>query len=201
MACPTRFRQRFSPVSTARKIGRLCIPAKIAKQTTPEASTTGRSWMANWNAEPVSPETHASVVSAAAQTWRRPPLIRSRALRWMVCAGALTYLTFALGSLEVSWLRLYQGLERGWRFIEGFLLPDFVSRWSDIMIGMQESLTMTVTSTVIGVLISVPVGIGAARNLASQPVYLLCRGVIALARSFQEIIVAILLSRCSASVP
>jgi len=148
--------------------------------------------MANWNAEPVSPETHASVVSAAAQTWRRPPLIRSRALRWMLGAGALTYLTFALGSLEVSWLRLYQGLERGWRFIQGFLLPDFVSRWSDITIGMQESLTMTLTSTVVGVLISVPVGIGAARNLASPPVYLLCRGVIALARSLQEIIVAIL---------
>jgi phosphonate transport system permease protein len=106
--------------------------------------------------------------------------------------GALIYLTFALGSLEVSWLRLYQGLERGWRFSQGFLLPDFVSRWSDIMIGMQESLTMTVTSTVVGVLISVPVGIGAARNLASPSVYLLCRGVIALARSFQEIIVATL---------
>src|SRR5262245_62224798 len=154
---------------------------------TPEAPTVGRPWMANSNAEPVSPETHASVASAAAQTWRRPPLIRSRALRWMLGAGALTYLTFALASLEVNWLRLYQGLERGWRFIHGFLLPDFVSRWSDIIIGMQESLTMTVTSTVIGVLISVPVGIGAARNLASPPAYLLCCGVIALARSFQEI--------------
>jgi phosphonate transport system permease protein len=86
--------------------------------------------------------------------------------------GALIYLTFALGSLEVSWLRLYQGLERGWRFSQGFLLPDFVSRWSDIMIGMQESLTMTLTSTVVGVLISLPIGIGAARNLASSSVYL-----------------------------
>jgi phosphonate transport system permease protein len=58
--------------------------------------------------------------------------------------------------------------------------------------GMQESLTMTVTATVVGVLLSLPVGIGAARNLAPLPVYLVCRSAIALSRSFQEIIIAIL---------
>ena len=109
----------------------------------------------------------------------------------MLGGGALSYLTLAVVSLDVNWLRVYAGLERGWRFVQGFLIPDFISRWSDIVIGMQESLTMTVTSTVVGVLISVPIGIGAACNLAPAPVYLLCRGVIALSRSFQEIIVAI----------
>ena len=148
--------------------------------------------MANSNAAPASPETHAKVVSVVARTWRRPPLIHSRALRWTSAAAALIYLTLAVASLNVNWLRVYQGLERGWRFVQGFLIPDFISRWSDIVIGMQESLTMTVTSTVIGILLSVPIGIGAARNLAPSPVYLLCRGVIALSRSLQEIIVAIL---------
>jgi phosphonate transport system permease protein len=148
--------------------------------------------MANSNAAPASPETHAKVVSVVARTWRRPPLIHSRALRWTSAAAALIYLALAVASLNVNWLRVYQGLERGWRFVQGFLIPDFISRWSDIVIGMQESLTMTVTSTVIGILLSVPIGIGAARNLAPSPVYLLCRGVIALSRSLQEIIVAIL---------
>jgi phosphonate transport system permease protein len=148
--------------------------------------------MANSNAAPASPETPANSITAAARPWRRPPLIPSRALRWTLGAGALIYLTLALASLEINWLRVYQGLERGWRFIQGFLFPDFVSRWSDIVLGMQESLSMTVTSTVVGVLISVPIGIGAARNLAPAPVYLLCRGIVALSRSFQEIIIAIL---------
>ncbi len=148
--------------------------------------------MANSNAAPASPETHAKVVSVVARTWRRPPLIHNRALRWTSAAAALIYLALAVASLNVNWLRVYQGLERGWRFVQGFLIPDFISRWSDIVIGMQESLTMTVTSTVIGILLSVPIGIGAARNLAPSPVYLLCRGVIALSRSLQEIIVAIL---------
>lgn len=51
---------------------------------------------------------------------------------------------------------------------------------------------MTVTSTVVGVLISIPIGIGAARNIAPLPVYAVCRAIVALSRSFQEIIVAIL---------
>jgi phosphonate transport system permease protein len=148
--------------------------------------------MANSNAAPASPETYAKVIGASARAWRRPPLIRNPVLRWTSAAAALIYLALALISLDVNWLRVYEGLERGWRFIQGFLLPDFVSRWSDIVIGMQESLTMTVTSTVVGILVSVPIGIGAARNLAPPPVYLLCRAVIALSRTFQEIIVAIL---------
>lgn len=147
--------------------------------------------MANLNAAPASPESGVASITAAARAWRRPPLIQSRALRWTFAAGALIYLTLALASLEINWFRIYQGLERGWLFIQGFLFPDFVSRWSDILIGMQESLTMTVTSTVVGVLISVPIGIGAARNLAPLPVYLLCRGIIAVSRSLQEIIIAI----------
>src|SRR3546814_14503283 len=50
---------------------------------------------------------------------------------------------------------------------------------------------MTVTSTVVGILISIPVGLGAARNLAPKPVYYFCRGVLAVSRSFQEVILAI----------
>src|SRR3546814_8072776 len=50
---------------------------------------------------------------------------------------------------------------------------------------------MTVTSTVVGILISIPIGLGAARNLAPRPVYYFCRGVLALSRSFQEVILAI----------
>ncbi len=125
--------------------------------------------------------------------WKRPPvLIRSDRLRWALYAGALVYLVLAISSIEVSWTRVYEGLDRGLRFAQGFLVPDFTSRWGDIQQGFVESLTMTMTSTVAGVLISVPIGIGAARNLSPTPVYLFCRAVIAVSRSLQEIIVAIL---------
>lgn len=126
--------------------------------------------------------------------WKRPPVLLTNPFwRRMIYAGALVYLALALQSVEIDWHRVWLGLDRGWKFVEGFLLPDFTTRWRDIREGLVESLAMTVTSTVAGILVSVPIGIGAARNLAPAPVYLLCRGIITLSRSFQEVIIAILL--------
>lgn len=125
-------------------------------------------------------------------TWRRPPqIITDRRLRIALQLGALIYIVFALGTLDVNWARIAAGAERGLRFIGGFLQPDFTSRWRDISNGLVESLTMTLTSTVVGVLISVPIGIGAARNIAPSWVYMVCRSIIAVSRSLQEVIVAI----------
>ena len=126
--------------------------------------------------------------------WKRPPVLLTHPLwRKVILLGGLVYLVLAVQTVEVDWQRVYLGLERGWRFVQGFLVPDFTSRWNDIYAGLMESLTMTVTSTVAGILISVPIGIGAARNLAPAPVYLACRGIITVSRSFQEVIIAILL--------
>jgi phosphonate transport system permease protein len=126
--------------------------------------------------------------------WRRPPvLIRDRRWRIGIYLGALVYLGLALSSVEVNWARVADGLERGWRFVQGFLVPDFTSRQDDIVQGLIESLTMTVTATVVGILLAIPVGIGAARNLAPLPVYYVCRAFIAAKRSLQEVIIAILL--------
>ena len=127
-------------------------------------------------------------------TWRRPPqIVRDRRWRIVLQLGILLYLVLAVGSVEVDWARVSAGLERGQRFILGFLQPDFSSRWRDISQGLVESLTMTLTSTVVGVAISLPIGIGAARNLAPRWIYFICRGIIAVSRALQEIIIAIFL--------
>ena len=127
-------------------------------------------------------------------TWRRPPqIVKDKRWRIALQLGILIYLVLAIGTVEVDWNRVYQGLERGQRFVMGFLQPDFTSRWTDIGKGLSESLTMTLTSTVVGVLISVPIGVGAARNLAPRGVYYVCRSIIAVSRSLQEIIIAIFL--------
>ncbi len=127
-----------------------------------------------------------------AAAWRPPPFVRSRTLRWVL--GLLTgvYLAAALGSIDVDWTRVVAGLERGGAFLAAFGQPDFVTHWSDIRAGLIESLTMTVTSTLVGIVISIPVALGAARNLAHPIVYYMCRAIIAASRAFQEIILAIL---------
>jgi phosphonate transport system permease protein len=130
--------------------------------------------------------------SSYPSTWRRPPLIRSGLLRWLIYGGALLYVIVAVGAIDVNWARLAEGTARGARLLTGFFTPNFTSRWGDIVQGMEESLTMTVTSTVVGILISIPIGIGAALNLSPLPVYLVCRAIIAVSRTFQEVIIAIL---------
>ncbi len=112
--------------------------------------------------------------------------------RWGLGVGSIVYLVVALSTLNVNWARVATGLTRGTRLMSGFLQPDFVSRWGDIQAGILESLTMTVVATVLGVVISIPVGFGAARNIAPTPIYLFCRGLITISRTFQEVIIAIL---------
>ncbi len=135
-------------------------------------------------AEMAAPET-------ALRRWKRPPLIADRRWRWALAIGVALYIAAAFGTVDVNWARVYDGLPRGQAFIAAFFPPDFTSRWEEIQDGVMESLWMTVASTVVGILISVPIGLGAARNLAPAPVYYFCRGVVAISRSFQEVLLAI----------
>lgn len=127
------------------------------------------------------------------RTWRKPPLIENRLLRRGLLVATIAYLIAAFATIDVDWGRVYEGLERGWKFILAFMQPDFFSRWTDIRDGMVESIIMTVASTVVGVAISIPIGLGAARNIAPLPVYLICRGIVTISRALHEIIVAILM--------
>jgi len=128
---------------------------------------------------------------AAGRRWAPRPLIANPTLRWAVRLLVLAYLAAAVMTIDVNWGRVAQGIERSGRLLGDFLQPDFASRWSDIRIGILESLTMTAVATVVGVLLAIPVSVGAARNLAPLPVYLVSRAYIALSRTFPEVIVAI----------
>ncbi|MGA8960533.1 MAG: phosphonate ABC transporter, permease protein PhnE [Pseudolabrys sp.] len=132
-----------------------------------------------------------SVAATAPRQWKKPPLIRSAWLRWALVVGAVVYLALVFQTTPVNWTRVWEGLPRGAAFLKAFFPPDFVSRWDEIVEGIAESLWMTVVSTVVGIALSIPVGIGAAKNIAPAPVYYFCRAVLAVSRSFQEIILAI----------
>ena len=134
----------------------------------------------------------STVATAAPRRWRKPPFIENPVKRWSIYIGAAVYLAVAVSSIEVKWQRVWDGVPRGIEFVLAFFTPDFFSRWEDIYEGFMESLAITGASTVFGLLISIPIGLGAARNISPLPVYLVCRSIIALSRAFQEIIVAIL---------
>jgi phosphonate transport system permease protein len=103
------------------------------------------------------------------------------------------YLAAAAVTVPVDLSRAAAGWERARGLFGGFLTPNLSARWSEVRAGLLESLAITVVATLAGVLASLPLALGAARNLAPAPVYLACRAVLATARAFHEVIVAILL--------
>ena len=130
-------------------------------------------------------------MTAVARKWKRPPLIKSDLLRWGIVVVGAAYLGVVFGTMDVNWARVADGLPRGQRFLASFFPPDFTSRAGDIVDGILESLWITIISTVVGIAMSIPVGLGAARNLSPRPVYLISRAVLAISRTFPEIIIAL----------
>ena len=129
--------------------------------------------------------------AAASRRWTKPPTIQNRLWRWGRGVGLAIYLALAFATIDVNWARVWEGLPGGWQFLTAFFPPDFTSRWGDIYDGILESIWMTVAATVVGIAMSIPIGIGAARNVAPLPIYYVCRSILAVSRSFQEIILAI----------
>jgi len=117
----------------------------------------------------------------------------TRGARWALGLGLPLYLLVAALTLPIDVERIAAGSDRARTLFAGFLSPNPGPRWGEIVEGIQESLAITVVATVIGVLLSVPLALGGARNLAPRPVYLCCRGVLAVTRAFHEVIVAIFL--------
>lgn len=123
--------------------------------------------------------------------WRKPPAIANPILRYGLMLAILVYVVWALGTLPFDWARISDGLGRAGRIFGGAFPPSF-ERPGLMMEGFLESLQIAVIATAAGVLLSVPIALMAAHNLAPMPIYLIGRGIIIVARSFHPIIVAII---------
>ena len=124
-------------------------------------------------------------------SWKKPPFIQRSWLRWSLIIGSIIYLIAALSSMDINIQRVLEGIPRGQRFIESFFPPNFSDNRGVVWEGILESIWMAIISTVVGVALSIPIGLGAARNLAPLWVYMTCRFIIAGSRTFPEIILAI----------
>ncbi len=113
---------------------------------------------------------------------------------WLVRAGWVAlgvYVVYAGSLLNVTWDRFVIGLAHGAEFI-GRMFPPNVSRLELLFSDMTESLEIAIIATFFGVILSLPVGLLAARNLMPVWVTWPARLFIAVCRSFHPVIVAIL---------
>ena len=127
---------------------------------------------------------------AAPTRWRPPPFFGTRTRQNLAWALAIGYLVWSVATLDIDTKRALAGFGRAVDLFARMIPPDFM-RWELLVKGMVESLQMAIASTLVGVVLSVPLGIAAARNLSPKPIYVAARGLIVAGRTFHEVIIAI----------
>lgn len=122
--------------------------------------------------------------------WHRIRMIENPLIRNGLVVLAVGYISWSIISLNIDWGRVIIGLPRAADIVARMLPPDY-SRWELLLRGVLESVQMALVASFIGMILAVPIGICASRNIVPKPVYLMARTFIILSRTFHEIIVAI----------
>ena len=128
-----------------------------------------------------------------ASTKVRPPWTMDRAKRSSYGALVVAAVGASLLSVEFSPGELFGSLPEIWEAAAALFPPDFSSATSGIIEGMTETIAIGVVATFIGALLSVPVGLLAARNVSpNRLTYLVARGFLVFVRSIPELILAVI---------
>jgi phosphonate transport system permease protein len=125
------------------------------------------------------------MTTAAASAFRTRPW---RRIAWL---GLVAYVIYAVLQLDVSAERVASGLGNAAHFL-GRLFPPNFTRWDLLIKGLNESLEIAVLASALGIVLSLPIGFLAARNLMPAWVSWPARLGIVACRSFHPVIVAIL---------
>ncbi|HUN11302.1 MAG TPA: phosphonate ABC transporter, permease protein PhnE, partial [Rhabdaerophilum sp.] len=76
------------------------------------------------------------------------------------------YVLYAMSTLEITWARFVAGLGHADEFFARMWPPNFEATKLDLLTtGMIESIQIAILATFVGVLLSLPLGLLAARNL------------------------------------
>lgn len=123
----------------------------------------------------------------------RPPAFPANWPARLAWAGLVAYSLYATSVLDVTLARFLAGLANAGRFLSRLFPPNTApDKLALIYDGMLESLQIAVLATFVGVVLSLPLGLAAARNLSPALLYGPARAFIAVCRSFHPIIVSIL---------
>src|SRR5262249_29464863 len=80
------------------------------------------------------------------------------------------YVIYASQILDVTWARFLIGIEQGARFVGRMFPPNVAADKLQLLYsGMIESLQIAILATVFGIVLSLPLGLAAARNLSIAP--------------------------------
>ena len=110
-------------------------------------------------------------------------------LAWI---GLGVYVLYASGQVNVSWERIVSGLPQAAKLFGRMFPPNMAPDKIDLITsGMLETIQIAVIATVVGVFLSLPLSLMAARNLSPGWLAASARVFIAVCRSFHPLIVSI----------
>lgn len=122
----------------------------------------------------------------------RPPAFPTNWLTRLLWVALALYTIYATSIMGVTWERFLRGLDAGAVFIGRMFPPNMAADKLDLIKdGMIESIQIAVLATFFGVLLSIPLGFAAARNLSPGWLSWTARASIAVFRSFHPVIVSI----------
>ena len=134
--------------------------------------------------------------------WTRPTVFYNHTVKWLVYVAVAVFVLWNAWAARISIERLLYGVDQASFLLGAMWPPEFgvsVSngeiatgrRFTRIVEGMIETLAMSVVATVAGVILSLPVAVMAAENLAPRPVYYVGRAIVSVTRAIHELIVGI----------
>jgi phosphonate transport system permease protein len=110
-------------------------------------------------------------------------------IAWIVL---IAYTFYAASILDVTWERFVTGIDNGMRFLARMVPPDTAAPKLQLLAkGLYESIEIAIIASALGIVLSLPIGLFAARNLMPAWVTWPMRLFIALCRSFHQVIIAI----------
>lgn len=109
----------------------------------------------------------------------------------MIMLMIVAYIFYSISSLGLTLDRILIGFGESERLLSRMFPPDF-SRTSLLLSGVAESLQIAIISSFFGIVISLFIGLLAARNMMPIMVTAPVRAFIALCRSFHPVIIAII---------
>ena len=103
-------------------------------------------------------------------------------------------LVFVIKDLEIDFIKLVSDSSKYFGDILSRMLPPDFSNLSELIYAMFETIEIAFLGTFIAIVLSIPLGLFSARNLAPNYfVYLLCKTIVIFFRAIPEFIIAMIL--------
>jgi phosphonate transport system permease protein len=116
-----------------------------------------------------------------------PVVTKKRVWNFAVIAAAAALYIWALRGTEFQWTKVAQSVPHAWDFLQRMMPPDWSVR-GNAFAALVETVQMALLGTTLGALVSLPLGVMAARNLSPPWLFIAARGLLNLIRTIPSIV-------------